>query len=120
WPEGPIDIGQAPRTTSGRIDVKVANAGGEQNSLGNVSFGFDWDAQSIHLRNLSGQIGGGQVSLDATVCCSNAALPAKQVNGRLTLTGVALDAVAPAAIGASLDGTVTASAEFNGTGETLA
>jgi hypothetical protein len=120
WPEGPIDIGQGARTTNGRIEVKVADLGDQGGSLLKAaSFGFDWDAQSLHLRNLHGGIGGGELSFDATVCCSNAALPAKQVSGRLMLSGVALDAVAPAAIGAGLDGTVTASAEFNGTGETV-
>jgi hypothetical protein len=120
WPEGPIDIGQTPRATSGRIDVKTDEITGQGGTLlRDASFGFDWDAQSIHLRNLNGQIGSGQLSLDATVCCSNA-LPARQVNGRLSLSGVALDAVAPQAVGTALDGTITASAEFNGTGETLA
>jgi hypothetical protein len=43
----------------------------------------------------------------------------KQVTGRLTLSGVGLDTVAPAAVAATLDGTIDASASFSGTGETL-
>ena len=43
----------------------------------------------------------------------------KQINGRVTLSGVALDAIAPKAISAGLTGTLDASAEFSGSGETL-
>jgi hypothetical protein len=121
WPDGPIDIGGAPRTTTGRIDVKVAalNSGATP-LLTDASFGFDWDSKSVHLRDLSGSTGNGTLVLDATVCCSNAALIQKQVSGRLALNGVALDAVAPAPVATGLNGTVTATAEFDGTGETLA
>jgi len=120
WPDGPIDIGAAPRTTTGRVDVSVAALNnGSAPLLSDVTFGYDWDAQSVHLRGLNGSIGGGTLGLDVTVCCSNAALPDKQVSGRLTLGGVAMDAVVPEAIGAGLDGKIDARAEFSGTGETL-
>ena len=120
WPEGPIDIGGAPRTTNGRIDVSVANlTNNGAPLLKDASFGLDWDARSVHLRGLKGAIGGGTFSLDATVCCSNAALASKQISGRLGLDGVAVDAVVPGAIGAQLDGTVSAAASFDGSGETV-
>lgn len=120
WPEGPIDIGGVPRASEGRIDVKAPEiTAGGNTLLRDAGFGFDWDAQSVHLRNLNGSSGAGRMSIDATVCCSNAALPEKQVSGRLALNGVALDTIAPAPIAAGLDGTITAAAEFNGTGETL-
>ncbi len=121
WPEGPIDIGSEPRGSTGRIDVAVAEVtAGERPLLTDATFGLDWDAQSISLRDLTGTADGGTLSLDAKVCCSNPALPAKQVSGRLTLDDVPLDLVAPGAIAAGLDGKLTASAEFGGTGETLA
>jgi hypothetical protein len=88
--------------------------------LNDAKFGLDWDAQSISLRNLNGTSDGGTLSLDAKVCCSNPALPAKQITGRLTLNDVPLDVVAPGAIAAGLDGKLTASAAFDGTGETMA
>ena len=121
WPEGPIDIGNAPRTSEGRVDVEVAEltAGGRA-FLSDAKFGLDWDAQSISLRDLSGTSEGGTLTLDAKVCCSNPALPAKQISGRLTLNDVPLDVVAPGAIAAGLDGKLTASAAFDGTGETMA
>jgi hypothetical protein len=121
WPDGPIDIGAGPRSTEGRIDVKVAalTSGGEP-LLRDASFGLDWDAQGIKLRDLTGTLDKGTLTLDANVCCSNAALPAKEISGRLALSGVPLDALAPGPIAADLDGTVNATAEFDGTGESLA
>ncbi|MBN9306866.1 MAG: hypothetical protein BGO82_05810 [Devosia sp. 67-54] len=120
WPGGPIDIGAAPRTTTGRIEVTVAALdNGVSPLLSDVKFGYDWDAQSVHLRNLSGDLGGGTLGADITVCCSNAALPDKQVSGRLSLAGVGIDTVAPAAVAGGLDGTLEASAQFDGSGATL-
>ena len=121
WPVGPIDIGSGPRGSTGRIDVEVAavTAGGKA-LLSDATFGLDWDAQSISLRDLTGTAEGGTLTLDAKVCCSNPALPAKQVTGRLALDSVPLDLVAPGAIAAGLDGKLTASAAFDGTGETMA
>ncbi|MBL8597689.1 MAG: AsmA family protein [Devosia sp.] len=121
WPEGPIDIGDGPRASTGRIDVAVAEVtAGGQKLLADATFGLDWDAQSIGLRELSGEAEGGTLTLDAKVCCSNPALPAKQLTGRLALDGVPLDVVAPGAIAAGLDGKLTATAAFDGTGETMA
>jgi hypothetical protein len=120
WPEGPIDIG-APRTSDGRIDLDVATVtAGGKTLLTDAKFGLDWDAQSVSLRNLNGTAEGGTLTLDAKVCCSNPALPAKQITGRLALNDVPLDVVAPGAIAAGLDGKLTASAAFDGTGETMA
>jgi hypothetical protein len=121
WPEGPIDIGAEPRASTGRIDVEVADmtAGGRPLLTG-ATFGVDWDAQSISLRELTGTAEGGTLTLDAKVCCSNTALPAKQITGRLALDGVPLDLVAPGGIADGLDGKLTASAAFDGTGETMA
>jgi hypothetical protein len=121
WPEGPIDIGSAPRGSEGRIDFDVAEvtAGGRV-LLSGATFGLDWDAQSIGLRDLTGAAGDGTLTFNARVCCSNPALPAKQVTGRIALTGVPVDVVVPGAIAAGLDGKLTATAAFDGTGETMA
>ncbi|HWA19033.1 MAG TPA: AsmA family protein [Devosia sp.] len=120
WPTDPIKIGSAPRTTSGRIAVDVASivASGAP-LLRDGRFDFDWDKQSQRIRGLEGNIGEGRLSFDATICCSGP-LPDKRLNGRLSLTGVALDAVLPAHAGAALDGTLDASAQFDGTGTSLA
>jgi hypothetical protein len=119
WPEGPIDIGSAPRGLDGRIDVTVGTlkVGGDSSSQ--ATFGYDWDAQNVHLRDLTAPLGGGTLRLDATVCCSSSSVPQKQIDGRLALSGVALNAIVPAALAAELGGTVDATGEFNGTGATL-
>lgn len=121
WSSGPFDIGAAARTTEGRIDVAVASvtAGGKP-LLTDTNFGLDWNATGLHLRNLSGRIGNGTLSFDATVCCSSATLPAKQIAGRIALDTVPLDAIAPEPIAAGLDGAVDAAAQFDGTGDSLA
>ena len=115
WPQGPIDIGAAARTTSGRIDVTVdaITAAGAPFVTG-AGFGYDWDAQSVHLRNLSGKVGSGSLGADVTVCCSAASLKDKQINGRITLSGVALDAVAPKAISAGPPAPLDTAAQFSG------
>jgi len=121
WPEGPIDIGAGPRAGEGRVDVAVASVtAGEQALLSEVSFGLHWTAQAVGISRLSGKAGAGTLGLDAELCCANAALPAKRLSGRVTLDGVALNRVLPPALGAGLDGVIDASAEFDGTGESLA
>jgi hypothetical protein len=119
WPEGPIDIGSTPRTLDGRIDVTAGTLTAGSNKISNATFGYDWDAQTVHLRDLTAALGGGTLTLDATVCCSSGSAPQKQVNGRLALSGVAMNAIAPAAIASALGGSVDATAEFNGSGATL-
>ena len=121
WPDGPIDIGAVPRSSEGRIDVTVATLSASGSPLASdSSFGLDWDAQSIHLRNLGGSVGGGRVGFDVSVCCSSAAQPGKQISGRFSLTGVSIDALAPAGIAAALDGKLDASAAFDGNGKSIA
>ncbi|RYE10913.1 MAG: AsmA family protein [Hyphomicrobiales bacterium] len=121
WPDGPFDIGMAPRASEGRVDVRVPVVTADGKPLvTEARFGLDWSRDSVSLRNFSGKAGTGTLSVDATVCCSNPALPAKRLNGRVALNGVPLDLVMPAAVGAELDGVLDASAAFDGTGETLA
>lgn len=120
WPSGPVDIGAIARSSEGRIDVAVDNlthAGGL--TLSNAQFGFDWDAQNVHLRNLVGTVGGGTATLDATLCCANSSA-SKELNGRATLDGVDLAAVLPGAIGTVLSGKISGSAAFDGSGTSLA
>ncbi len=121
WPDGPIDIGLSRRASSGRIDVSVgAVKAGERQLLAEAQFGLNWDGDSVSLSNLTGKAGAGTLSIDATVCCSNPMLPAKRLNGRIALNGVPLDLLLPDAMAQALDGTIDASAAFDGTGETLA
>ena len=121
WPNGPIDIGSAPRGSEGRIDVTAAEmTNGAEPFARDVAFGFDWTAQNVHLRNLSGTVGKGTLTVDATVCCSASTLPNKEISGRVSVAGVSVDAIAPPALGENLAGTLDATARFNGSGASLA
>ncbi len=85
WPDGPIDLGSTARTSEGRIDLSSPSLSIGGTTLADAAFGFDWDAQSIHLRNLNGKFGGGTGTLDVTLCCAGTTVSDKQVSGRLAL-----------------------------------
>jgi len=120
WPDGPIAIGEAGRTTRGEIAVSVPNvAVGGKEPIRDARFTVAWDENNVRMRDFSGQLGGGRVGLELGLCCSGAAAD-KQANGRVTLDNVALDALMPEAVAANLKGTITASAQFSGTGATIA
>ncbi len=121
WPDGPIDTGASARSSEGRIDVTVAGlTAASKPFISDASFGLDWDAQTIHLRKLNGSIGGGTLDFDASICCSSAGVSGKQVSGRLSLSGVAIDSLAPEPLASSLEGKVDASASFDSNGSTVA
>jgi hypothetical protein len=118
WPDGPLDLGAATRPTSGRVaitspEIAVGNA-----AVTDASFDFGWDATAVRLRDFAGSLGGGEVALDLTLCCSGP-LQDKQVSGRMGLSGVALDQLAPAAVARALEGTIDATGRFSGTGDSV-
>ena len=119
WPDGPIDLGSTSRTSEGRINLTSPSLSIGGTSFSDAKFGLDWDAQSIHLRSLSGKVGGGTGTIDATLCCSGTSTSVKQISGRLALDGVDVAAIAPPAISDALKGKLQTSAEFSGTGATL-
>ena len=119
WPDGPFATGPGPRTTFGRIDINVPSIALGDRAITNASFGLDWDATSARLRDFSGEIGSGAVNLDLAVCCSGP-LSDKRVNGRISLTQVALDDIAPPAVAGGLDGTINASGRFDATASSVA
>lgn len=119
WPDGPFATGTAPRATTGRVEINVpAIAIGDRN-ITNASFDLDWDATSARLRDFAGTLGAGSVSLELAVCCAGP-LSDKQVTGRVGLTQVALDDIAPPAVAAVLDGTINASGQFDATSGSVA
>jgi hypothetical protein len=119
WPEGPFAMGYDARTTTGRVTVAApAITVGGKPVVTDAKFELNWDATNTRIRNFAGTVGGGQINLDMGVCCANA-LPDKQVNGRLTLTGVALDAIVPPLVADALEGKVDVAAAFDGTGGDL-
>ncbi|MEQ1771481.1 MAG: AsmA-like C-terminal region-containing protein, partial [Devosia sp.] len=120
WPDSQLDIGATQRSVAGRVAVKAAavTAGGTP-FLTDAGFTFDWDKQSVRIRDFEGKAGEGTFSLDAQVCCSGP-LPDKRLTGRIALAGADLDFLAPAPIRPVLGGNVDASAQFDGTGSSLA
>lgn len=119
WPDGPFSTGLSPRTTSGRVEVDIPSLSIAESKIADASFDLDWDATSVRLRDLSGKIGAGSIRLELAVCCVGP-LSDKQITGRIGLTQVALDDIAPAAVGAVLDGTINASGQFDATSGSLA
>lgn len=119
WPDGPLATGTAPRTTTGRVAVSIPAVGIADRSITDASFDLDWDATNTRIRNFSGKLGGGAISLELGLCCAGP-LGDKQLTGRIGLTQVALDDLAPSAIADVVDGTLNASGQFAATGGSIA
>ena len=119
WPDGPLAAGMVPRTTTGRVAVTIPAIAVADRTIDNASFDLDWDATSARIRNFSGTIGGGSLNLELAVCCAGP-LSDKQVTGRVGLTQVALDDIAPAAVAGVLGGTINASGQFAATAGSIA
>ena len=119
WPDGPIAVGQAPRNTRGDVSVSVPSLDvGGKAPLTDARFSISWDESNVRLRDFAANLAGGTVGLELGVCCSGA-IAEKQVTGRVNLQNVALDALLPEASAAALAGTITAGAQFNGTGDSI-
>jgi len=119
WPTGPLSTGTTPRSATGKIAITSPSVSVGGRELGTeLGLDLDWDKTGTRLRNAHLAIGDGSATLELTLCCSGP-LSAKQVSGRFGLTSVDLDAVTSAAVGAALDGTLTASGQFDATGESL-
>src|SRR5690606_17667122 len=111
WPEGPLAGANTPRPSRGTISVEADQLGLGQSSLANAKFEINWNPQSIGLSRLTGTIGEGSATLDLTLCCAGP-LPDRVLSGRLTLTDVALDAIAPEIITSGVSGTLTGGLQF--------
>lgn len=119
WPDGPIDIGSSPRSTRGRLTVtSPALMAGGQRIIEALAFDYTWGNEDTAVRGLFGEMGGGTVQMDASLCCSSGAA-AKSLTGRFTLNGVAMDSVLPAASADVLEGTLTLGAQFQASGDSF-
>ena len=119
WPDGPLSAGDSPRQTIGSIDVKApAVTLGGQPLLSDAGFTFAWDATNLGIHKFAGKLGGGALAFDVGLCCAGPSTD-KQVTGEGSVTGVALDALLPSGAAATLSGTVSGSARFNGTGDSI-
>src|SRR5690606_15303524 len=118
WPDGPLELGAETRPTSGRVAVSTQEIGIGKAAITDATFDVDWDGTAVRLRELEGRLGGGDLTLDLAICCAGP-LQDKQVSGRMAMQGVTLDALAPAAVAEALQGTLTASGRFSGTGDSV-
>lgn len=120
WPEGPIVSGDAPRQTRGSVSITapLVSAGGVPR-MTDASFELSWDESRLRLARFEAGLGGGRATLDLSVCCAGA-LVDKTVGGRLTLSGVPLNAIATPEIAGAMGGTIEGGVRFEGTGASLA
>ncbi|MDB5562741.1 MAG: hypothetical protein JWN11_2159, partial [Hyphomicrobiales bacterium] len=120
WPDGPIAIGDHPRTTTGRVKITAQNISSQGSPIiTDTGFDFSWDATNVRLRGLQGTIGEGKINLDIGICCAGP-LPQKEIAGQVRLDNVVLGAVLPAAAAATLSGKATGGASFSATGDSFA
>ncbi|HHG91288.1 MAG TPA: AsmA family protein [Devosia sp.] len=120
WPDGPLDLGVSRRQSRGRINITApALRFGEFNIAEQLSFDLIWDASKLELQNLSGRNGSGSISARLEVCCAGS-VPQKQLSGRLSVSGVALDGLLPEAPKRYLEGTLDAGLQFSATGASVA
>ena len=120
WPEGPLAANAVERPSRGEIDIStpVVTANGSQ-LLGQTEFTYAWAPESASIKNLAGEVGGGSLRLSLDQCCAGS-LAQRSLSGQVTLVGVDLDAIAPAAVGAGLSGRIDGGLQFEGTGASLA
>jgi len=120
WPDGPFDIGARARTSRGSVAITTdAVTAGGQTRMTKAKFDLSWDETRSRLARFEASIGLGRVTADLAVCCASA-LTDKTLSGRVTLTGVALDDIAPPAIGANLDSVIDGGMQVEGTGASIA
>ena len=119
WPEGPLAANASPRPSRGEIEVSTGSLTHDGRSLlEETGFNFAWSPESVSINRLVGAVGGGTLRLSMEQCCAGS-LSARTVSGQLTLDGVALESIAPEAVGQGLSGNVSAGLQFEGTGESL-
>ncbi|WP_224702978.1 AsmA family protein [Devosia aquimaris] len=121
WPDGPLNGTAGTRETRGTISVTAgAVTAGGQTRLGKTSFDLTWDETRLRLARLEASAdGGGTLSLDVTACCAGP-IPEQTLTGRVTVKGLPLATIAPAAIADAIGGTLEGGASFEGAGASLA
>ncbi|WDR03821.1 AsmA-like C-terminal region-containing protein [Devosia algicola] len=120
WPDGPLDIGDQSRNSRGAIAISVPklNVAG-RTALTDARFDLQWDDSRLRISRLTAGLGGGQISGDVAICCSDK-LTNKTLSGRVSLTDVPLADILPTGVTASLSGIVDGGVQFSGTGASVA
>lgn len=119
WPDGPFSVAQTPRQSRGRVRVETPFVRHEGKDLAHdAGFDLTWNATSLRIRGFEATIGGGVLGLEAGLCCAGDMF-ARQLSGRVTATGVDIDALLPRLSGQALGGTLEGGATFTGTGGSI-
>lgn len=119
WPDGPIVIGDTPRTTVGRLEVNAGHiAIDADRDLADAHFDLAWDDANIRLRDFAATLDGGTLSADVSICCSSA-LAQKTLSGRASVTGVPIADLLPTTP-PGLAGTLDLAGQFTAIGATAA
>ncbi|MDR3470453.1 MAG: AsmA family protein, partial [Devosia sp.] len=119
WPDGPLALGDGPRTTTGSLAIMTPSLTLDgQSFIEDAGFDFGWDATRLGVHNFAGKLGGGALKLDVSLCCAGA-IAEKQVSGEGAVAGVALSSLLPPGAAATLSGKLDGSARFNGSGDSI-
>ncbi|WIY51716.1 AsmA-like C-terminal region-containing protein [Devosia sp. YIM 151766] len=119
WPEGPLALTTAPRPSRGDIAVETdAIAANGAPLLGESSFVYAWTPETMSLDRFQAQVGDGRLTLSLAQCCSGP-LTERSVTGRMSLSGVEIDALVPPAMHWGLGGQIAAGLQFEGNGRSL-
>ena len=119
WPDGPIAAGDGPRTTTGDIAIETPSiTRGGVPFLSDARFNFGWDTTGVRVRGLAARLAGGEVTLNASLCCAGQ-LADKELSAETSVLGVPLSAILPPAAAANLSGTLKGSARFSATGDSV-
>lgn len=119
WPEGPLAVNAVARPSRGQISVRADTAKLGGLTLDQAGFAFAWATDSVAINRFEAGLGGGRIGLDLKQCCAGT-LTDRVVTGRISLADVDLAALAPADTLFGLSGRLTAGAQFEGSGASLA
>jgi uncharacterized protein involved in outer membrane biogenesis len=120
WPEGPLAVNATPRASRGNLAINTDSVTANAVPLmGRTTFTYVWDPDSVSLDRLSGEIGGGTLSLSLEQCCAGS-LSERTLSGQASLAGVDLEAILPPAVSRALAGRIDGGVRFEGTGASLA
>ncbi len=120
WPEGPIDLGSAIRSSRGRVEITTpAITAAKRILISDAGFQLTWDASSVTLASIEGSNGAGSVSASVGLCCT-ALNEQKQLSARLSLNGVPVKSILPDALKADLNGTIDAGVRIEASGASIA
>ena len=118
WPEGPLAMDMAPRQSRGEVAIVADEMAANGLKLfGETRLSYVWSPETIALERLEAEVGGGTLGLSLSKCCSGP-LAERSVSGRLSLADIDIAALPLSGLG--LDGSLSAGAQFEGSGQSLA